>query len=357
MMSESTAATNAAETLDGAATDGAPAPEQKPSDTLGQAVTDGEFTYSTSTFTPATATLDELRNRMLLDQESDDAKLRYVPGEPLDPDPIAWKQNYPYSKKLKLAEYEAPKRLLQIELLKLQHHVKEQGLKVVVVFEGRDAAGKGGAIKRFMEHLNPRGARVVALEKPTDQERTQWYFQRYVRHMPHAGEIVLMDRSWYNRAGVERVMGFCTPAEYLEFLRQCPSFEKMLIGSGVILVKLWFSVGRAEQVRRFERRKIDPVRQWKLSPTDLASLDKWDAYTQAKEAMFFYTDTMDAPWTVVKSNDKKRARLEAMRVILSRIDYPDKDVNVVGVPDPLLVGRPELVYDQGERPIRPHLTV
>ncbi|HRC12819.1 MAG: polyphosphate kinase 2 [Candidatus Phosphoribacter baldrii] len=357
MMSESTAATNAAETLDGAATDGAPAPEQKPSETLGQAVTDGEFTYSTSTFTPATATLDELRNRMLLDQESDDAKLRYVPGEPLDPDPIAWKQNYPYSKKLKLAEYEATKRLLQIELLKLQHHVKEQGLKVVVVFEGRDAAGKGGAIKRFMEHLNPRGARVVALEKPTDQERTQWYFQRYVRHMPHAGEIVLMDRSWYNRAGVERVMGFCTPAEYLEFLRQCPSFEKMLIGSGVILVKLWFSVGRAEQVRRFERRKIDPVRQWKLSPTDLASLDKWDAYTQAKEAMFFYTDTMDAPWTVVKSNDKKRARLEAMRVILSRIDYPDKDVNVVGVPDPLLVGRPELVYDQGERPIRPHLTV
>ena len=328
-----------------------------PSETLGQAVTDGEFTYSTSTFTPATSTLDELRNRMLLDQESDDAKLRYVPGEPLDPDPIAWKQNYPYSKKLKLAEYEATKRLLQIELLKLQKHVKDQGLKVVVVFEGRDAAGKGGAIKRFMEHLNPRGARVVALEKPTDQERTQWYFQRYVRHMPHAGEIVLMDRSWYNRAGVERVMGFCTPAEYLEFLRQCPSFEKMLIGSGVILVKLWFSVGRAEQVRRFERRKIDPVRQWKLSPTDLASLDKWDAYTQAKEAMFFYTDTMDAPWTVVKSNDKKRARLEALRVILSRIDYPDKDVNVVGVPDPLLVGRPELVYDQGERPIRPQLTV
>ena len=357
MMSESTAATNAAETLDGAATDGAPAPEQKPSETLGQAVTDGEFTYSTSTFTPATATLDELRNRMLLDQESDDAKLRYVPGEPLDPDPIAWKQNYPYSKKLKLAEYEATKRLLQIELLKLQHHVKEQGLKVVVVFEGRDAAGKGGAIKRFMEHLNPRGARVVALEKPTDQERTQWYFQRYVRHMPHAGEIVLMDRSWYNRAGVERVMGFCTPAEYLEFLRQCPSFEKMLIGSGVILVKLWFSVGRAEQLRRFERRKIDPVRQWKLSPTDLASLDKWDAYTQAKEAMFFYTDTKEAPWTVVKSNDKKRARLEAMRVLLSRVDYPDKDYSIVGTPDPLLVGRPELVFDQGERPIRPHLTV
>jgi len=320
-------------------------------------VTNGELTYSTSTFTPATATLDELRNRMLLDQESDDAKLRYIPGEPLDPDPIAWKQNYPYDKKLKIAEYEATKRLLQIELLKLQHHVKEQGLKLVVVFEGRDAAGKGGAIKRFMEHLNPRGARVVALEKPTEHERTQWYFQRYVRHMPHAGEIVLMDRSWYNRAGVERVMGFCTPAEYLEFLRQAPAFEKMLIGSGVNLVKLWFSVGRAEQFRRFERHSIDPVRQWKLSPTDMASLDKWDAYTQAKEAMFFYTDTIDAPWTVVKSNDKKRARLEAMRVILSRIDYPDKDVDVVGVPDPLLVGRPELVFDEGERPVRPHLSV
>jgi len=335
MMSESTAATNAAETLDGAATDGAPAPEQKPSETLGQAVTDGEFTYSTSTFTPATATLDELRNRMLLDQESDDAKLRYVPGEPLDPDPIAWKQNYPYSKKLKLAEYEATKRLLQIELLKLQHHVKEQGLK-------------GGAIKRFMEHLNPRGARVVALEKPTDQERTQWYFQRYVRHMPHAGEIVLMDRSWYNRAGVERVMGFCTPAEYLEFLRQCPSFEKMLIGSGVILVKLWFSVGRAEQVRRFERRKIDPVRQWKLSPTDLASLDKWDAYTQAKEAMFFYTDTMDAPWTVVKSNDKKRARLNCMQHFLATLPYPNKSAKIVTGPDPLIVGTTAHVIGRDE---------
>ena len=207
-MSESNTGTTASE---------AP-PVQQPSETLGQGVTNGELTYSTSTFTPATATLDELRNRMLLDQESDDAKLRYIPGEPLDPDPIAWKQNYPYDKKLKIAEYEATKRLLQIELLKLQHHVKEQGLKLVVVFEGRDAAGKGGAIKRFMEHLNPRGARVVALEKPTEHERTQWYFQRYVRHMPHAGEIVLMDRSWYNRAGVERVMGFCTPAEYLEFL-------------------------------------------------------------------------------------------------------------------------------------------
>jgi polyphosphate kinase 2 len=335
------------------AQEGAPTP----SEALGQAVTKDEFTYSLSTFEPTQETLDELRNRMLLEQEGDDAKVRYIPGEPLDPDPVAWRQNYPYDKKLKVAEYEATKRLLQIELLKLQHFVKDQGLKIVVVFEGRDAAGKGGAIKRFTEHLNPRGARVVALEKPTDTEKTQWYFQRYVVHMPHAGEIVLMDRSWYNRAGVERVMGFCTPAEYLEFLRQTPAFERMLIGSGVHLVKLWFSVGRAEQFRRFERRKIDPVRQWKLSPTDLASLDKWDDYTQAKEAMFFYTDTVDAPWTVIKSNDKKRARLEAMRVLLSSLDYPDKDVEVVGAPDPLLVGRPELVYDQGERPIRPHLTV
>ena len=166
-----------------------------------------------------------------------------------------------------------------------------------------------------------------------------------------------MDRSWYNRAGVERVMGFCTPLEYLEFLRQCPAFEKMLIGSGVRMVKLWFSVGRAEQIRRFEQRKIDPVRQWKLSPTDLASLDKWDDYTQAKEAMFFYTDSADAPWTVIKSNDKKRARLEAMRVLLSSLEYPDKDEGVVGAPDPLIVGRPELVYDEGERPIRPYLGV
>lgn len=328
-----------------------------PSETLGQAVQDGEFTYSTSMFTPTDETLEQLRNRMLLEQEGDDAKIRYIPGEPLDPDPVAWRQNYPYEKKLKVTEYEATKRLLQIELLKLQKHVKESGMKVLVVFEGRDAAGKGGAIKRFMEHLNPRGARVVALEKPTERELGQWYFQRYIVHLPSAGEIVLMDRSWYNRAGVERVMGFCSPADYLEFLRQCPAFEKMLIGSGIHLVKLWFSVGRAEQLRRFERRKIDPVRQWKLSPTDLASLDKWDAYTQAKEAMFFYTDTAEAPWTVIKSNDKKRARLEAMRVLLSGIDYPDKDLEVVGAPDPLIVGRPELVYDDGERPIRPHLTV
>ncbi len=268
-----------------------------------------------------------------------------------------WRQDYPYDELMDRDEYDEAKYQLQVELLKFQYWSEDTGAKHVIVFEGRDAAGKGGTIKRFMEHLNPRSARTVALPKPSSTEKGQWYFQRYVNHLPTSGEMVLFDRSWYNRAGVERVMGFCTPAEYLEFLRQAPAFEKMLIGSGVNLVKLWFSVGRAEQFRRFERRSIDPVRQWKLSPTDMASLDKWDAYTQAKEAMFFYTDTIDAPWTVVKSNDKKRARLEAMRVILSRIDYPDKDVDVVGVPDPLLVGRPELVFDEGERPVRPHLSV
>ncbi len=318
---------------------------------------DSVFTYSTSTFTPTDEALEELRNHVLAEQHGDGAEPRYTHAEPPDPDPVAWRHNYPYERKLKVREYEATKRLLQIELLKLQKHVKASGLKVVVVFEGRDAAGKGGAIKRFTEHLNPRGARVVALEKPTERESTQWYFQRYAVHMPAAGEIVLMDRSWYNRAGVERVMGFCTPGEYLEFLRQCPAFERMLIGSGMHMVKLWFSVGRAEQIRRFERRKIDPVRQWKLSPTDLASLDKWDDYTQAKEAMFFYTDSEEAPWTVIKSNDKKRARLEAMRVLLASLDYPGKDEAVVGTADPLIVGRPELVYDEGERPIRPHLSV
>ncbi|MDO5503760.1 MAG: polyphosphate kinase 2 [Actinomycetia bacterium] len=262
--------------------------------------------------------------------------------------PKAWRQGYPYEKKLGREEYEETKRLLQIELLKLQSHVKESGKKVLIIFEGRDAAGKGGAIKRFTEHLNPRGARVIALEKPTEQEQTQWYFQRYVQHLPSGGEIVLMDRSWYNRAGVERVMGYCTPAQYLEFMRECPEFERMLVNSGIHLVKLWFSVSHAEQRARFDSRRDDPVRQWKLSPTDLASLDKWDDYTEAKEAMFFYTDTGDAPWTVIKSNDKKRARLEAMRVLLAGIEYPQKDHEVVGRPDPKIVGSASRIYEEGE---------
>ena len=250
----------------------------------------------------------------------------------------AWKAGYPYDKKLSRKEYEKEKRALQIELLKLQLWVKETGQKVLIIFEGRDAAGKGGAIKRFMEHLNPRGARVVALEKPTDVEQTQWYFQRYIQHLPSGGEIVLMDRSWYNRAGVERVMGYCTSQQYYEFMREVPELERMLVNSGVKLIKFWFSVTRAEQLARFNSRRTDPVRQWKLSPTDLASLDKWDDYTAAKEAMFFYTDTGDAPWTVVKSNDKKRARLEAMRHVLNQFDYPDKDHALVGSTDPLIVG-------------------
>ncbi|MPT14509.1 MAG: polyphosphate kinase 2 [Microbacterium sp.] len=265
-------------------------------------------------------------------------------------DGAPWRQGYPYRTKLARDDYEQQKWKLQIELLKLQAWARDTHQRIVIVFEGRDAAGKGGTIKRFMEHLNPRGATVVALEKPTDRERSQWYFQRYVAHLPSAGEIVLMDRSWYNRAGVERVMGFCTPEQYTEFCRTAPEFEQMLVRSGIHLIKLWFSVGEAEQRRRFEQRKHDPVKQWKLSPTDLASIDKWTEYTAAKEAMFFHTDTADAPWTVVRSNDKKRARLEAMRFVLSRFDYPGKDHAIVRGPDPRIVGRPSQMYDQGESP-------
>ena len=244
---------------------------------------------------------------------------------------------YPYPDRIGRGEYESVKASLQVELLKVQRWVKETGQKVVILFEGRDAAGKGGTIKRFMEHLNPRGARVVALEKPTVAEQTQWYFQRYIQHLPSAGEIVLFDRSWYNRAGVERVMGFCEPGAYLEFMRQCPEIERMLVRSGIILFKYWFSVTRDEQHSRFESRKSDPLKQWKLSPVDQASINKWEDYTEAKEAMFFYTDTADAPWTIIKSDDKKRARLNCMRHFLSSIDYTDKDTGTVGEPDPFLV--------------------
>jgi len=246
------------------------------------------------------------------------------------------------------ARYEREKRRLQIELLKWQAWVKESGQRVVILFEGRDAAGKGGAIKRFMEHLNPRGARVVALEKPSETQRSQWYFQRYVEHLPAAGEIVLFDRSWYNRAGVERVMGFCSTDEYLEFIHQCPNFERMLVRSGVRLFKFWFSVSRAEQHRRFAQRRKDPLKQWKLSPVDLASLDKWDEYTRAKEAMFVSTDTPDAPWTVIRSDDKKRARVNAMRVVLDSFDYKAKERGVIGEPDPFIVGPASRVYEDGE---------
>lgn len=255
---------------------------------------------------------------------------------------------YPYDTKMSRVSYEREKAKLQAELLKVQLWAQETGQRFVVLFEGRDAAGKGGTIKRFMEHLNPRAARVVALNKPTWEEQGQWYFQRYVRELPTVGEMVFYDRSWYNRAGVERVMGFCEPNDYLEFMRQAPDLERMLVRSGIRLYKYWFSVTQDEQRRRFQQRETDPLKRWKLSPIDKASLDKWDDYTEAKEAMFFYTDTADAPWTIVKSNDKKRARLNCMRHFLSTIDYPDKDHKIVKAPDPLIVGGASHVIHKSE---------
>jgi polyphosphate kinase 2 len=274
-------------------------------------------------------------------------ELSVSPDEELVKD---WRDGgYPYKNLMQRRNYERQKYRLQVELLKLQAWVKETGQKVVILFEGRDAAGKGGAIKRFMEHLNPRGARVVALEKPSEMERGQWYFQRYVQHLPTNGEIVMFDRSWYNRSGVERVMGFCSDQEYSEFVRQAPEFERMLARNGTHLIKFWFSVSREEQRRRFGERKVHPLKQWKLSPIDLASLDKWDDYTKAKEAMFFHTDTADAPWTVIKSNCKKRARLNAMRYVLHKLPYNNKETDRVGNLDPLIVGRANVVYERGEQ--------
>ena len=260
-------------------------------------------------------------------------------------------ESYPYRTRMRRPEYERLKIELQIELLKVQSWVRQSGQRIVILFEGRDAAGKGGTIKRFMEHLNPRGARVVALEKPTSVERGQWYFQRYVQHLPTEGEMTFFDRSWYNRAGVERVMGFCSPTEYLEFLRQVPEFERMLANSGVRLFKYWFSVSREEQLRRFIARRDDPLKHWKLSPIDIQSLDKWDEYTIAKKAMFFHTDTGDAPWTVVKSDDKKRARLNCIRHFLYSLPYPDKDPKVAIPPDQLLVGSARLLQNESENTI------
>jgi polyphosphate kinase 2 len=256
--------------------------------------------------------------------------------------------DYPYRTRMRRRDYEAEKKKLQIELLKVQSWVKDTGQRIVILFEGRDAAGKGGTIKRFTEHLNPRGARVVALEKPNDQERGQWYFQRYIEHLPTTGELVFFDRSWYNRAGVERVMGFCSPAEYLEFLREAPEVERMLVRSGVRLYKFWFSVSREEQLRRFKSRRNDPLKHWKLSPIDLQSLDKWPEYTEAKTAMFFHTDTADSPWVVIKSDDKKRARLDCMRHLLSALPYPGKDPRVARPADPLIVGAAANVLANGQ---------
>jgi polyphosphate kinase 2 len=270
-------------------------------------------------------------------------------GEDHDDDPVlidpqgravdTWRENYPYDSRMPREEYDEAKYLLQVELLKFQSWAEETGSRHVLLFEGRDAAGKGGTIKRFMEHLNPRYARTVALGKPSDREQGQWFFQRYVQHLPTEGEMVLFDRSWYNRAGVERVMGFADDTEYERFMTQAPLFERMLVESGTSLTKFWFSVTQAEQRTRFIIRQVDPVRQWKLSPIDLESLDKWDDYTAAKEAMFRRTDTEWAPWTTIKSNDKKRARINAMRAFLCRFDYDGKDVGVVGSPDPRIVQR------------------
>jgi polyphosphate kinase len=225
--------------------------------------------------------------------------------------------------KLPKKEYERELSRLHTELVKLQYWVKHEGLRVVLVFEGRDAAGKGGTIKRIVEPLNPRGCTVVALGTPSDRERTEWYFQRYVAQLPAAGEIVIFDRSWYNRAGVERVMGFCTDLEYREFLRSCPEFERMLVRSGIVLLKYWFSVSDAEQERRFQKRSHDPRRRWKLSEMDLKSREKWDEFSRAKDEMFFYTDIEEAPWYTVEADDKSRARLNCIAHILDQIPYDD----------------------------------
>ncbi|MGQ4508337.1 polyphosphate kinase 2 [Dermabacteraceae bacterium P13128] len=272
---------------------------------------------------------------------------RVTDGHTPDPDLIdpqgnpvyTWQEGYPYEERMSRAEYEVEKYRLQVELLKYQYWVEDTGKKAIIIFEGRDAAGKGGTIKRFTEHLNPRTARVVALNKPSDREQGQWYFQRYIQHLPTAGEMVLFDRSWYNRAGVERVMGFCSDEDYERFMAQAPQFERMLVDSGVHVTKLWFSVTEKEQRTRFAIRQLDPVRRWKLSPMDLESLGRWDDYTRAKEEMFRRTDKKYAPWTIIRSNDKKRARINAMRYFLSQFEYEGKDHEVVGKPDPLLVMR------------------
>jgi polyphosphate kinase len=237
------------------------------------------------------------------------------------------------SPKLKRKEYEARMAELQIELVRMQYWVKQQGLKVVLIFEGRDAAGKGGTIKRLTEPLNPRGASVVALPAPSDRERTQWYFQRYVAHLPAAGEIVILDRSWYNRGGVERVMGFCTEEEYRDWLRSTPEFERMLVRSGIVLLKYWFSVSDAEQEARFQARAVDPLKRWKLSPMDFESREKWVEFSKAKDEMFSYTDIREAPWYTIEADDKKTARLNCISHVLERIPYEDALPGPIELPE------------------------
>ncbi|MGO1480959.1 MAG: polyphosphate kinase 2 [Brachybacterium sp.] len=271
----------------------------------------------------------------VMDGHTPDPDLIDPQGNPV----YTWQEGYPYETRMDREEYELEKYKLQVELLKYQYWLEDNDQKSIIIFEGRDAAGKGGTIKRFTEHLNPRTARVVALNKPSDRERGLWYFQRYIQHLPTDGEMVLFDRSWYNRAGVERVMGFATPEQYETFMNQVPYFERMLVDSGIYVTKFWFSVSQKEQRTRFAIRQLDPVRRWKLSPMDLESLDRWEAYTAAKEEMFRRTDKKYAPWTIIRSNDKKRARLNAMRYFLSQFEYDGKDHEVVGTPDPKLVMR------------------
>ena len=289
---------------------------------------------------------DDKSEQSYLGGEFSSATIKNIRENPESIGQLFREGKYPYTDSLSRKEYEVEKKRLQIELLKVQNWVKMTGQKIVVICEGRDAAGKGGTIKRFMEHLNPRAAKVVALEKPTDHEKGQWYFQRYIEHLPTRGEILFLDRSWYNRAGVERVMGFCNQLEYLEFMRQCPELERMLVNSGIKLFKYYFSVTKKEQENRFASRQQDPLKQWKMSPVDKAAVSMWEEYTRAKEAMFFYTDTADCPWTIIKSDDKKRARLNCMQHFLSKLDYPDKSTDVVCSPDPLIVGAPSQVISR-----------
>jgi polyphosphate kinase 2 len=258
-------------------------------------------------------------------------------GSHRDLDITIMERERPYPERMRTKEYEKELLRLQIELVKLQSWVQSSGTRIAIVFEGRDAAGKGGAIKRFAEHLNPRVARTVALSKPNETERGQWYFQRYIGELPTAGEVALFDRSWYNRAGVERVMGFSTPTEYGEFLRQAPELERNLVEAGLHLFKLWFTVSREEQARRFEQRRTDPLKRWKLSPMDEAALGRFDEYSAARDAMLIATDSVAAPWTVVNSNDKKRARLESIRHVLHSFAYDHRDDAVTRAPDPLVV--------------------
>ena len=269
--------------------------------------------------------------------------------DPVLPDWVAERAlasgGYPYDDTIKDKHYEKELTLLQIELVKLQRFINDSGARLVVLFEGRDAAGKGGCIFAMRQFMNPRTARVVALPKPTEKEVGQWYFQRYTEHLPTAGELVLFDRSWYNRAGVETVMGFCSAEETAEFLKQAPAYEKMLINGGTVLFKFWLNIGREMQLKRFHERRHNPLKIWKLSPVDYAAIEKWSAYSEARDVTLKATHSKAAPWTVVHANDKHRARLNIIRHVLAAFQYPGRDDRSVGKTDPLILGGPELITD------------